>query len=301
MTVTAIICTYRRPQMLHESLASVMNQTRLPEEVIVVFDGCDDGSFEEFNSTYPGVRFFFQVNQGRSIAANKAVFEAKSDYVAFLDDDDIWYPNKLEIMLSEMERMNSKAANHFFDTLSPDRRITKGDCDHMLARNDECPCLIIRNPCAYSTTVVSREIYLTAGGMAPFQNHADDWTFYMNVSRLESWHTVMTSLGAYRIHSTQGSSHADAGLRILAQIFAYYYGGRPSRLVKSDVSFAETDLELVRFAASACWSAVKKRDFRRLCQTMGIYLAFSGALLSLLRLLFCLPPILRVRRGYRKS
>jgi glycosyltransferase involved in cell wall biosynthesis len=290
MTVCAVICTFNRVEYLTVALESVLGQSRPPDEVIVVFDGGDRKHYESMISLFPGVRFIYQENQGRSIAANRAVYESTCEYVAFLDDDDYWYPDKLEIVCGELRESGADALNHFYDTVS-DGAVEVADCSHMLVRNADMPFLILRNPCAFSTTVLRRELYFLAGGLVPFQTLADDWTLYMNVTRLAEWVTLPIPLACYRLHSSQISSNVNGGLRILAQTFAYYYGGRPSTLMMTDVDAALLDDELFAHAMTSIWKCLKVCRLRRAFQSMCLLLAFSGSPFIFTRLLLNSPPV----------
>jgi glycosyltransferase involved in cell wall biosynthesis len=97
MKISVIIPLFNKQDTIRKTLESVLNQTSLPEEVIVVNDGSTDGSGSVVESLkIPFVRLINQVNAGVSSARNKGINEAKGDWIAFLDADDIWMPHFLE-------------------------------------------------------------------------------------------------------------------------------------------------------------------------------------------------------------
>ncbi len=98
--VSVIIPTYNLAKYLPEAIESVLNQTFKDIEIIVVDDGSLDNE-KEIVSRYAGmypdkIRYFRQQNQGVSIARNKGIMEARGEYIAFLDEDDMWEPKKIE-------------------------------------------------------------------------------------------------------------------------------------------------------------------------------------------------------------
>lgn len=94
--ISIIIATNRSGLFLSEALASVAAQTFADYEVIVVDDGCDDpGEIERICATVPDCRVIHQLPAGVSIARNAGVTAARGSLVAFLDDDDVWYPERL--------------------------------------------------------------------------------------------------------------------------------------------------------------------------------------------------------------
>ena len=96
MQVSVIIPTYNRIQFIDVAIRSILNQTYKPLEIIIVDDGSSDGTFEMVKKQYPFVELIYQRNTGVSCARNKGIEIAKGDWIAFLDSDDEWLPEKLK-------------------------------------------------------------------------------------------------------------------------------------------------------------------------------------------------------------
>src|SRR4029079_18702798 len=89
--VSVIIPTYNRGTKVGKTLESVLAQTVTDLEVIVVDDGSSDGTEKVLAETFGDrIRYFAQANQGVSTARNKRIAEARGDWLAFLDSDDVW-------------------------------------------------------------------------------------------------------------------------------------------------------------------------------------------------------------------
>jgi glycosyltransferase involved in cell wall biosynthesis len=99
--ISVIIPTYNAARFLPDAIASVRQQGYDPLEIIVV----DDGSTDETRSlmaNWREVRYFHQQNQGAAGARNTGIQAARSDLLAFLDVDDLWTPDHLQILLPHL-------------------------------------------------------------------------------------------------------------------------------------------------------------------------------------------------------
>jgi glycosyltransferase involved in cell wall biosynthesis len=94
MKITVVIPLYNKKETIIRTLNSVLNQTVLPLDILVINDGSTDGSDEEvIKLQHPSIRLLNQPNAGVSSARNKGIQEAKGDWIAFLDADDEWNEN----------------------------------------------------------------------------------------------------------------------------------------------------------------------------------------------------------------
>ena len=103
--VSVVLPTYNREDYLPHAIESVVGQTYDLWELIIWDDGSQDGTRDVVNS-YDDHRISYHSadNRGQSYALNQALRLAKGKYVAFLDDDDRWYPEKLSLQVTIMER-----------------------------------------------------------------------------------------------------------------------------------------------------------------------------------------------------
>ncbi|MCW5850181.1 MAG: glycosyltransferase family 2 protein [Anaerolineae bacterium] len=100
--ISVIIPVYNGSRYLDAALASVQAQTHSPLDMIVVNDGSTDGS-AAIAAAYPAVRLVSQPNQGTAAARNHGVNLARGDYLAFLDQDDVWVADKLERQMAAFQ------------------------------------------------------------------------------------------------------------------------------------------------------------------------------------------------------
>ena len=95
MQISVIIPTHNRIQFLEKAITSIINQTYNVFEIILIDDGSNDGTFDMVKKRFPFVELFYQNNRGVSCARNKGIKMARGDWIAFLDSDDEWLPEKL--------------------------------------------------------------------------------------------------------------------------------------------------------------------------------------------------------------
>lgn len=103
--VSVIIPTYNREKFIGAAIESVINQSFKEFEILVVDDGSSDNTQKLIATiTDPRLHYIHQENRGRSNARNQALKLAKAKYICFLDSDDLYLPNKLELQVNYMEK-----------------------------------------------------------------------------------------------------------------------------------------------------------------------------------------------------
>src|SRR5438067_12184345 len=115
--VSVIIPTYNRVARVQNAINSVLCQTFTDFEVIVVDDGSSDDTAIILQETYGDrIRYFAQPNQGVSAARNKGLAEARGEWIALLDSDDLWEKEKLEWQFKALQRFGSQCGGCYTDT-----------------------------------------------------------------------------------------------------------------------------------------------------------------------------------------
>lgn len=94
-TISVIIPTFNRARTLPRALDSVLQQRRAADQIIVVDDGSTDATAELLSRHYPQIERLRQNNRGVSSARNTGIQAATGDWIALLDSDDAWLPDKL--------------------------------------------------------------------------------------------------------------------------------------------------------------------------------------------------------------
>jgi glycosyltransferase involved in cell wall biosynthesis len=110
--VSVVIPFYNRIDWLVEAVQSVLNQSFSDFELILVDDGSDQVLPVEFIESDRRIRYIRQKNQGPAAARNAGIDATSSEYIAFLDSDDVFFPNKLERQLDLMDRNPTITLSH---------------------------------------------------------------------------------------------------------------------------------------------------------------------------------------------
>jgi glycosyltransferase involved in cell wall biosynthesis len=114
--VSVVIPTYNRAEKVRRAVESVLAQSFKDLEVIVVDDGSCDGTGQILRHVFGDrIHYHFQPNQGVSAARNKGIEEAKGEWIAFLDSDDVWEREKIEWQLKALEQFDPQCCACYTD------------------------------------------------------------------------------------------------------------------------------------------------------------------------------------------
>lgn len=209
--VSVIIPTYNRQDCVREAIASVLAQTYQDFELIVVDDGSEDGTqtvVQEFSAIAPCIRYIFQPNQGVAAARNTGVALSVGAFVAFLDSDDLWQPDKLKRQLAFF---TAHPEAHICQTeeiwlrrgvrINPHKKHRKAGGD-IFARSLDL-CLV-----SPSAVMLRRSLFGRIGGFDPQLPACEDYDLWLRIAALLPVHLIETPLVIKRGgHSDQLSHH----------------------------------------------------------------------------------------------
>jgi LmbE family N-acetylglucosaminyl deacetylase/glycosyltransferase involved in cell wall biosynthesis len=174
LPVSVVVRTKDRPALLAEAIASI-RATGYPAEIVVVNDGGARPDIENVTLVQ------HDESRGRSEAANAGVRAAKSEFIAFLDDDDLYYPEHLSTLSNAASGSNavawySDAVSAFIDG---DRR----DSLRIYSRDFDRELLLVDNYIPLPTLLFRRADFLDAGGFDPAFDLFEDWDFLIRLAQ----------------------------------------------------------------------------------------------------------------------
>ncbi len=187
-SVSVVIPTYNRANIVLRALRSVFDQTDPVQEVLLIDDGSTDNTEAVVRQAYGArVRYIRQANAGVSAARNRGIRASHSDLVAFLDSDDLWLPEKTRL---QVEFMHQHPA--FGMVLCDVERVSEdGSLIDVLRRREVLPAdgMIFRDVLRNSALVpasamVRREVFDSVGVFDESLRTAEDLDFHLRVARL---------------------------------------------------------------------------------------------------------------------
>jgi glycosyltransferase involved in cell wall biosynthesis len=191
-SVSAVMALYNpEPEYLKKAIASVLCQTTSVHELVLVNDGGDVAVIESVLPDDDRIRLYSKPNGGVADARNFGIERCSGDFVAFLDQDDYWYPDKIESQLSRV----SSAAGRPCMVVSPadivdmdgtlDRKNTaRTSRIYRIKSSQKSPLrgLLTDNFIYSSTIFIDRRIFGLAGGFDPSVQPHDDWDMYLRIA-----------------------------------------------------------------------------------------------------------------------
>ena len=208
-TVSVVIPTYNRAKLTCEALTSVMQQDFAPEEVIIVDDGSDDDTAERVqqwqtnNNPAFRVQFERQDRRGGNAARNRGICLARCRYVAFLDSDDLWHPEKLGKQLKLLEsRPDYGAAYTGLREVVAETGEVIAEPRRTYPEGNLLKALLVSDVTApTSTYIVRRDLFEEAGCFDEDLKARQDWDMWIRIATCTKIASVPEALVDLRQHS----------------------------------------------------------------------------------------------------
>lgn len=177
-SISVIIPAYNAANTVVEAIESVLVQTYSVTEIIVVDDGSTDQTADVVAKTFPSVRLESGPNRGPSGARNHGISVAKGEWIAFLDADDTWHPDKLALQMAVARDGVELIASDWIrgKVFTPCPRPIR---ETHLAYRD----LLVMNQFQTSTVLMTERLVRTLNGFDANVDGAEDWDFWLRASR----------------------------------------------------------------------------------------------------------------------
>ena len=208
---SVIIPTYNRKQFIIEAIDSVLNQTYENWEICIVDDGSTDNTYEEIEYLLknPKIKYKYQENAGQSVARNNAILLSTGQYVCFLDSDNIWLYNRLEIASCYIEN-NPHADVIYGDSITIDingKELTRKKIQKFSGRITHE--LLKDNFVSMNAALAKRECFEELGMFNEQDRLAEDYELWLRFSTQYSFLYVPEFMAKYRVMDDQLSTDKD--------------------------------------------------------------------------------------------
>lgn len=233
--VSTIIPVYNSEKYLEATIESAILQTYRSNEIIVINDGSTDQSAKIIEKFSRHIIYIEQQNQGVAIARNTGIKKASGEYIAFLDSDDLWLPNKLEMQVETMNNNNNIQIVHTDITpISEEGRPLEPfirDANRLtgfLEKN----LLLRKAHIACSTAMARKDSIVLAGMFDPFLSKigAEDLDLWVRLAKSGPAEYINIPLALYRVRDTSLSHNRPAMITGRMYITDKYYPSSYSNL-----------------------------------------------------------------------
>ena len=203
--VSVVIPTYNRAGFLRSAIRSVLNQTFQDFEIIVVDDGSTDYSAKEVVSEFrdPRIRYIrHEVNRGGSAARNTGIKASKGKYIAFLDDDDEWLPEKLQRQLEVLYSSPERVGGVYTGFLLVNRESGKLISRRIPYKSGNLYGELVSGNCigTTSTLLLKRECFDKVGLFDENLLSSQDYDMWIRISREFFFECLSEPLVRYYVH-----------------------------------------------------------------------------------------------------
>jgi glycosyltransferase involved in cell wall biosynthesis len=226
--VSVVIATYNMAKYLPLAIQSALDQTYGNMEVLVIDDGSGDDTCEAIAAFAhePRVKYWLQENKGQAAAKNHGIRKASGDYIAFLDADDTWEPEKLELQMPLL--MASKRVGLVYSRLAylDENGNKKGAPIDKLFRGQISGPLLINNFVAFGSCLVRRECFERMGHFRENVRMGIDYDLWLRFSTNYEFDYVDRPLLNYRVWGGQMSNNCrgryENGIAIMTKFLIEY-------------------------------------------------------------------------------
>ena len=199
--ISCIVPVFNGERYLGDAIESICQQTYQKFEIIVIDDGSTDGTAAVARQYGHRIRYLRQLNAGTGAARNLGLAAAQGEFIAFLDADDLWHPEKLERQMARFEARHeldyclAYVRNFWVPELAEE---AKRFLDHRIAR--PLP--------GYSTCTLlaRRDLFSTVGTFSTAAEHAGDTEWFVRVAENRAEMEMLPDVLLYRrLHKTNVS------------------------------------------------------------------------------------------------
>lgn len=229
--VSAIMAVYNPNHHVVRAIESVLNQTYPVSEFLIINDGGPEEYIKSVLPDDPRIRYILQKNGRVAAARNTGIENATGDYLAFLDQDDFWFPEKLseQLNLVEFKAVPCMIVSPVQVIDNQDRvlKTTQTKLEIYLKKAesaDQLSALLAGNFIYSSVPVIHHSVFKVAGRFQTrFEPH-DDWAMYLKISEhgFPIYFYVDKPLSVWRRHAQNESNNWVRMLRTSSQIVRHY-------------------------------------------------------------------------------
>lgn len=246
-TISVIIHTFNNEKFIAETVESVLRQTYNDYEIIVVDDGSEDGTRDALLPYMQKIRYHYKENGGIASAKNAGISLSNAEFIAFLDHDDLWVPDKLKI---QMEHFNNNPQVGLvyakYTSFKSDKELRtkpkKGYSGWIFKE------LLSKSFIQTSTVIVKKECLNAVGPYDESFKLADEYDMFLRVAKRFQCGFVDKELTRYRVHDRNASRNDllfdKENLRVFKKVYNGYtdLDEKEKKILKKRIAMYSTNV-----------------------------------------------------------
>lgn len=242
--VSVIVPTHNRPSMLKDTIQSILDQTFQDFEIIVINDAGQDVSSVVQSFGSPKIVYLsHETNKGLAAARNSGIRAAKGKYIAYLDDDDVFYPDHLEMLATFLQKTGEKVA--YTDAFRAHQRLEDG---HYVTYKKDTPYsydfdydrILYENFIPVLCFMHEKECFNVCGMFDENFCCLEDWELWLRMSRSFTMHHIKILTCEYR-YRLDGSNMLSGSLGKFLYMTEQLYKKHPV-VIRPDIRDIRSDL-----------------------------------------------------------
>lgn len=210
--IDVVMPTYNCAEYIGEAIDSIFSQGDHAFRVLVINDGSSDNTEDVLEPYMDRIEYFSKPNEGVVATRNFALDRLESDFVAFLDADDVWQPGKIDKQLATLNR-DGGIGGVYANAVLVDRRGNPNGRDYVDEEiradlvPDIYPYLFLKNPIPTSTMILRREHLEKAGRFDSALPGTEDYDMWLRIARSTRLKYIDEPLARYRMHGSNISNN----------------------------------------------------------------------------------------------
>ncbi len=231
-TISIIIPVYNGKATILETIASVQQQTFSDIEIIVINDGSTDSTLELLKSIQDErLKIFSYENGGLPVARNRGISHATGEFIAFLDADDMWTPDKLELQLAALQQHPEAGVAYSWTYFKYDEEEYSYADESSFFEGDVYADLLVRNFLHNgSNPLIRRQAIESVGFFDPTLKSCEDWEFYLRLAVNWDFVLVRKAQIIYRQSSSSMTSKVEVMEKSLIIVIERAFQSAPVNL-----------------------------------------------------------------------
>lgn len=220
--ITVILPVYNGEKWLAESISSILNQTYLNLELLIINDGSKDKSLEiieKFSKVDNRINYYSQQNLGLTKSLNKGIKLAKGDWLARIDSDDKARPRRLELQIDYAKKNDLGLVGCQSNIINPEG-LFKSHTKIPISHKKLCINLYKQKPVfSHSSVLFKKELAISLGGYRETMQMAQDYDLWLRISEVSKIGAIKYTGILIREHKSRLSTNSKG---IEQRLYAHY-------------------------------------------------------------------------------